>query len=153
MSGSWTITKEMLHRWLKFNAAGLLGFALQLGTLQLLLQLGTRLAFAVGAAVECAIVHNFFWHERVTWQANFRNGALGRFLRFQCSNGAVSLVGSILLTKWLVMLKLPPIAANAIAVVLCSIANFLLAEYFVFGVKQSSPADASDAPQGEHLFV
>ena len=130
----------MMVRWLKFNAAGILGVGVQLGILRALTHFaGWNYLWATACAVEAAILHNFIWHERYTWRLRTRRGpgsALRRLLYFNLSNGAVSLLGNLLLMKLLVdWLGLPIIAANLCAIAACSIANFAIAEFFVFAAK------------------
>jgi putative flippase GtrA len=133
----------MMARWLKFNAAGILGVAVQVGTLHLLTRLlSVNYLGATAIAVECAIIHNFIWHERYTWRARTKSAAYSvfkRFAYFNLSNGAVSLLGNLFLMKLLVgMLGIPLIAANLCAIAACSTINFLLAEYFVFAAKSEA---------------
>ena len=60
----------LLLRWFKFNAVGAVGIAVQLAALALFKSgLGSPLEYATSAAVEVAVLHNFFWHERWTWGA------------------------------------------------------------------------------------
>jgi putative flippase GtrA len=120
-----------------FNAVGLLGFAVQLTVLALLLHAGTHYLVATAAAVEAAVLHNFIWHERWTWadRPPDRDARLARLVRFHALNGAVSLAGNLLLMRLLTgTLGMPPLAANAIAVVACSAINFAGADRLVFGV-------------------
>ena len=57
-----------LVRWLKFNAVGAIGIAVQLAVLTLLKSgLGLNYLLATALAVEVTVLHNFFWHERFTW--------------------------------------------------------------------------------------
>jgi putative flippase GtrA len=124
-------------RWLKFNAVGALGIVVQLAVLFVLkssLHLGYLLATAL--AVEAAVVHNFLWHERYTWADRISPSwrtSLPRLLRFNLTNGGVSIAGNLALMKLLVGLaRLNYIAANAIAIAVCSLANFLVSEAWVF---------------------
>jgi putative flippase GtrA len=86
-------------------------------------------------ATELAVVHNFIWHVRWTWmdRAAMPAQMLGRFVRFNLTNGAVSLAGNAsivaLLTDWM---NVPYIAANVAGITVCCILNFLLSELFVF---------------------
>jgi putative flippase GtrA len=93
------------------------------------------LPLAVAVAVECAILHNFFWHERWTF-AGRRFGAegrLGRWWRFNAATAATSLTGNILITGGLVAwLPVPVAAANAIAVVMLGVLNFMFADGWAF---------------------
>ena len=55
-------------RWLKFNAVGTIGIAVQLGALALLTSaLRINYLLATGLAVEAAVLHNYLWHELFTW--------------------------------------------------------------------------------------
>jgi putative flippase GtrA len=124
-------------RWLKFNAVGALGIGFQLAVL-FVLKSGFHLSYlpATALAVEAAVVHNFLWHERYTWadrvQPSWRK-SLPRLLRFNLSNGGVSIVGNLALMKLLVGVgHLNYLAANGVAIALCSLANFLVSEEWVF---------------------
>jgi putative flippase GtrA len=60
--------------------------------------------------------------------------SLARLVRFHFANGAVSLLGNLALMKILVgQAHLHYLVANAIAITLCSLVNFLLGEEWVFG--------------------
>jgi len=119
-----------------FNAVGLLGFAVQLTVLALLLHAGAQYLVATAVAVEAAVLHNFFWHERWTWaDRRGSDGRLRRLLRFQAVNGVVSLIGNLLLMRLLTgALGLPPVAANVIAVAACAAINFAGSDRLVFGL-------------------
>jgi putative flippase GtrA len=130
----------MMARWLKFNAAGLLGVGVQLGMLHLLTRtFGLNYLVASGIAVEAAVLHNFLWHEKYTWRSRTQvasGSPLRRLLHFNLSNGAVSLVGNLVLMRMFVgWLGVPVVAANLLAIALCSTLNFAIAEFFVFGLK------------------
>ena len=124
-------------RWLKFNAVGALGVGVQLGVL-LTLKSGFHLSypFATALAVEAAVVHNFLWHERYTWadrvQPSWRK-SVPRLLRFNLTTGAVSIIGNLVLMKLMVGFgHMNYLVANGVAIVLCSLANFLVSEQWVF---------------------
>jgi len=123
-------------RWLKFNAVGGVGIAVQLAALWLFKSgFGWSLEPATAAAVEVAVLHNFFWHERWTW--NERSGGwrarLGRLVRFNFTTGFLSIVSNVLFTRFLVdRFSVPYGSANLAAIALRSIQNFLAAEYLVF---------------------
>jgi|HubBroStandDraft_6_1064221.scaffolds.fasta_scaffold272840_2 putative flippase GtrA len=56
-----------------------------------------------------------------------------RFLRFHLANGAVSILGNLALMKVMVgQGHMNYLAANGIAIALCSVANFLVSEEWVF---------------------
>src|SRR5712691_210210 len=129
-------------RWLKFNAVGGLGIMVQLGVL-FGLESGFHLSYlpATALAVALAVVHNFVWHERYTWadrvQSSWRR-SLPRLLRFNLTNGAISIAGNLALMKLLVGFgHINYLAANGVAIALCSLANFLISKEWVFEAKQS----------------
>src|SRR5215831_4684123 len=85
----------------KFAIVGVLGFLVQLSTLYLLIVFAHwSWPAATLTAVECAVVHNFFWHERWTWAR--RIGSLtwreraDRFVRFNLANGITSIAGNLI---------------------------------------------------------
>lgn len=126
-----------LVRWLKFNFVGGIGIGVQFGALFLLKRvLNFDYMFATAFAVEAAVVHNFVWHEQFTWadrvQPSWRR-SLERFGRFNLTTGAVSIVGNLALMRVMVGEgHLNYLLANAIAIALCSIANFLVSDGWVF---------------------
>jgi putative flippase GtrA len=126
-------------RWLKFNAVGMLGIAVQLAVLLGLkngLHLGYLLATAL--AVEAAVLHNFLWHERYTWADRVRPSwrkSLPRLLRFNLTTGAVSIAGNLALMKLLVDLgHVNFLLANGVAIVVCSLVNFVVSDRVVFAL-------------------
>ena len=123
-------------RWMKFNLVGGIGIAVQLLMLWLLSACGTGYLLATALAVESAVLHNFVWHERCTW-VDRRNGhlfqSLNRLLRFNLSNGVISIVGNLLVMRLLVgQTHLRPLLANIIAIATCSILNFIVSDRWVF---------------------
>jgi putative flippase GtrA len=126
-----------LVRWCKFNLVGGMGIVVQFAALYLLksvVHFDYLLATAI--AVEAAVVHNFVWHEQFTWadrvQPSWRR-SWPRLLRFNLTNGAVSILGNLALMKVMVGLgQMNYLLANAIAITLCSAANFLVSEEWVF---------------------
>lgn len=120
-----------------FNAVGVLGFVLQLGVLFALKRgLSMNYLAATGLAVEATILHNFIWHEHVTWAdviAPFRHGVWSRLFRFHIANGLISIIGNLGLTWALVeRARCPYLIANAASVAVCSLANFFASDRFVF---------------------
>jgi putative flippase GtrA len=131
------LARRGLLRWLKFNLVGAVGIVVQLGALAFfrsVLQLDYLLATAL--AVETAVIQNFLWHERFTWQdrpAARPSQSLVRFMTFNATNGAVSLAGNLLIMSALVgQLHWNYAIANLLAVTVCSLANFLLSDRLVF---------------------
>jgi putative flippase GtrA len=124
-------------RWLKFNLVGGLGIAVQLAVL-FGLKSGLHLNYllATALAVETAVVHNFLWHERYTWAGRVQPSWLKsppRLLRFNLTNGGVSIAGNLVLMKVLISLgQMNYLAANGVSIALCSLANFLVSEEWVF---------------------
>ncbi len=129
--------RQRFFRWMKFNAVGGLGIVVQLATLAVFRSwLKLDYLLATGLAVEIAVIHNFLWHERYTWAdrpASRITHSLVRLAKFNATNGAVSIVGNLLLMRLLVgELKLNYVGSNLVAIVLCSLVNFLLGDRFVF---------------------
>ena len=122
-------------RWLKFNAVGGVGILVQLAVLAVLTGgFGIGYLVSTALAVEAAIVHNFFWHERFTWGDRWTPaGSMGRFLRFNFSTGVLSISGNLLLMKLFAgLLNIPYLPANGLSIVTCSLFNFLVSDRFVF---------------------
>ena len=131
-------TRDVLVRWLKFNLVGGIGIAVQFAALLLLKGVfHFDYLAATAIAVEAAVVHNFVWHEQCTWsdrvQASWRR-SLPRFARFNLTTGAVSILGNLALMKVMVGYGgMNYLLANVVAIALCSMANFLVSEEWVFG--------------------
>jgi len=132
----------MIH-FIRFNVVGVLGFALQSGALFVLTHSALSMGYlaATAAAVELAVLNNFVWHQRWTWKdrpsANTRE-TLRRLLKFNITNGAVSITGNLLLMSILVgRAGLPIAGANVASVAACSICNFFLADRIAFYVEGS----------------
>jgi putative flippase GtrA len=121
-------------RWLKFNAVGAIGIAVQLLVLSIL-RSGLHLDYLVATplAVEAAVIHNFLWHEHFTWAGGRRSGRLARFAKFNFTTGALSILGNLLLMRLLVgTLQLSYLPANILTVAFFSVVNFLVSDCFVF---------------------
>ena len=132
----------MIH-FIRFNMVGVLGFALQSGALFVLTHSALSMGYlaATAAAVELAVLNNFVWHQRWTWKdrpsANTRE-TLRRLLKFNITNGAVSITGNLVLMSILVgRAGLPIAGANVASVAACSICNFFLADRIAFYVEGS----------------
>ena len=126
-----------LLRWLKFNLIGIVGAVLQLWVLHLFLRAGVQYLQATALGVEAALLHNFGWHQRYTWAdrpTDEFGEVVARMVRFHLSNGAVSIVGNVLLMRWLKGgIGVPVLVANLVAIGACSLVNFVLGDRFVFG--------------------
>jgi len=133
---------DVLVRWLKFHFVGAIGIAVQFAALFLLKSVfHFNYLFATAIAVEAAVVHNFVWHEQFTWIDRLKSNraspswrrSVPRFARFNLTTGAVSILGNLTLMKVMVgQGHINYLLANAIAIALCSIANFLVSEEWVF---------------------
>ncbi|HLM81882.1 MAG TPA: GtrA family protein [Terriglobales bacterium] len=128
---------------MKFNAVGGIGIGVQLAALAIFRSwMKLDYLLATGLAVEIAVIHNFLWHARFTWAdrlAPRRVHLLLRLAKFNASNGAVSMVGNLALMRLLVDdAKFNYVASNVIAIVICSLVNFLLSDRFVFEAEAKS---------------
>lgn len=131
-----------LMRWWKFNFVGAIGIGVQFAALFLMKGvLHFNYLAATAVAVEAAVVHNFVWHEQFTWADRTRldrtpqrrRTSLVRLMRFNLTAGGVSIVGNLALMKVMVgMAGMNYLAANGIAIGLCSLASFLVSENWVF---------------------
>jgi putative flippase GtrA len=131
------IAPSTLVRCCKFNVVGGIGIIVQFIALFVLKGvLHFNYLAATAIAVEAAVVHNFVWHEQFTWADRVQpswSDSLLRLLRFNLSNGAVSILGNLALMKVMVGPgHLNYLLANALAISLCSVANFLVSETWVF---------------------
>jgi putative flippase GtrA len=139
---------NLFARWWRFNLVGAVGAAVQLGSLAAFTHLAPRsYLWASAAAVEIALLHNFLWHQRFTWRDR-AGWTLGTLARFHFSNGLVSMLGNLVLMRLLVGSSpvrgslvqgslarsphLTVIAANAVAILCCSLANFCLGNAWAF---------------------
>lgn len=135
----------LFTRWIRFSAGGAYGSLLQLLAL-LLLAKWVSLTWATALAVELAVLHNFIWHELYTWQDRHVRGMhalLGRLVRFQMSNGLISIAGNVVVTSLLhERLGIPAVIASVMAIGLCGAFNFAASEWLVFAsAPKSYPED------------
>ena len=135
----------MLH-WIKFNVVGVLGFALQSSALFVLTRAAPRFGYlaATAVAVELAVLNNFLWHQRWTWNdrpTTTKKETLRRLAKFNLTTGTVSIAGNLALMNILVgRFGLPIIGANLASVVTCSILSFILADRIAFGLDDTPAA-------------
>ena len=127
-----------LMRWLKFNLVGAMGTAVHLGSLVVFNRVAAgHYMWASAAALELTLLHNFVWHVHYTWRDRRGGAVLGQLLRFHLSNGVVSMVGNLGLMRLLVHgAGMPVLAANAVAIVCCGLANFCLGDGWAFAGKR-----------------
>jgi putative flippase GtrA len=158
-----------MRRWPAFMTVGLLGFIVQLSALWAL----TSLAHwswlpATVMSVELAVLHNYFWHEQWTWgdRTAAASRPLARVLRFHMSNGLVSMAGNAaLMAVFVERFALAAIPANVLAVGALAVANFVMADRWVFSGSRRAlkvctaialltiPAGASAAPPADTLLA
>ena len=124
-------------RWLKFNLVRAIGIGVQLAMLWTLVHvLSWNYLPATVLAVETAVLHNFIWHCRFTWADRSKGlwrDVAGRLLQFNLTNGAVSIVGNVILMRVLAgVWGVPVLVANVASIAVCSLVNFLLSETVVF---------------------
>ena len=129
-----------LH-WFKFNLVGLLGVAVQLVMLKIFASyFGLNYLIATALAVETAVLHNFCWHKRWTWNDRPCQSAADSFqqwLRFNSTTGLISISGNLIFMKLLVgHSHLPLQLANLISISICSLCNFFISDNFVFRKKE-----------------
>jgi putative flippase GtrA len=124
-------------RWLRFNLVGALGMALQLGSLAFLSRLAPgHYLLASAIAVELALLHNFVGHIHFTWRDRPSQSVGTQLLRFHLSNGLVSLIGNVALTRLLVeAAHLPLLAATLVAIACCSVLNFCIGDAWAFAAE------------------
>jgi putative flippase GtrA len=133
---TWAASKAAI-RWIKFNAVGGAGIVVQVMALWLLKSaLHLNYLIATALAVEIAVLHNFLWHERYTWadrvRISLRESSL-RLLKFNLTNGGISIVGNLLLMQLFVgRLGVDFIVSNVVAIAVCSILNFVVSDRLVF---------------------
>jgi putative flippase GtrA len=126
--------RETLSRWIRFNAVGATGVAVQTITLFALLRVtGLHYLAATAIAVEASVINNFIWHRRWTWADRRRSSLTALFVRFHLTSGAMSLAGNLIL-MWLLVgrVGLNATVANAVTILVCSVINFALSDRFVF---------------------
>ena len=121
-------------RCIKFYAVGGLGIVVQLAALEILTAaLHLHYLLATALAVEAAIIHNYFWHERFTWADRPDPRTLLRFVKFNLTTGAMSILANVALMRILLSFwKVSYLLANAVTITACSVVNFLVSDRVVF---------------------
>lgn len=140
-------------RWCRFNAVGAIGMAVQLAALAIFNRLSAgHYLIASAAAVEVTLLHNFFWHLHYTWRDRRASSNIAaRLARFHLSNGAVSMLGNLALMRILVHdAHLRILFANAIAILGCSIVNFLLGDQWAFATSAKTTSSVYGRTQRNH---
>ena len=133
-----THAREVLRRVFRFNTVGLLGIVVQLMVLTALKSgLGLNYLWATALAVEAAVLHNFVWHQAWTWADRPHTGGwpeiLTRLLRFNLTTGALSILSNVVLMRVFAgVFRMHYLLANLLAIALTAVANYLVADAFVF---------------------
>jgi len=126
-----------IKKWIRFNAIGTMGVGVQLLFL-FLLQTFFHLSYLLSTAiaVQCALIHNFFWHQKWTWKSAAgvtKKESFRRFVRFNSSSGPISILGNVGFTSMIIsVVHLPYLISNLLAIATCNVANFVLAGKFAF---------------------
>ena len=131
------VIRRSAKRWVVFNIVGLAGMLVQLGVVAFLVRVaGVHYLAATAVGVESAVLHNFLWHQRWTWNdrpARSAQATALRLMHFHLLNGAVSLAGNIAVTAFCTgVAGLDALASNVIAIAACSVVNFAASESLVF---------------------
>lgn len=121
-------------RWLRFNAVGAVGIGVQLAVLAVLRSgLGLGYMAATAFAVETAVIHNYFWHERFTWVDRETESSLARFAKFNLTTGLFSVAGNLVVMRVFVGGRgMNYLVANLVTIATCSIVNFVVSDRVVF---------------------
>jgi putative flippase GtrA len=133
-----------LIRWGRFNVVGAIGMVVQLSSLSIFNRITPgHYLYASAAALELTLLHNFVWHSHYTWRDRRNDSApMTQLMRFHLSNGLISIVGNLALMRVLVQgVHMPLLAANTIAILCCSIVNFLLGDCWAFATKPKTLPD------------
>jgi dolichol-phosphate mannosyltransferase len=143
------LSRALSLRFLKFALVGGIGIAVQLGVMAEMRVLKVNCLGATGLAVEAAVVHNFLWPQRFTWADRAmpagkeirKAQVIARLLRFQLTNGAISLAGDLLLMRVLVgFAGISLWLASLLSITLCAWGNFLASDQWVFSSQGESVA-------------
>jgi putative flippase GtrA len=130
------MTRPLQKRFGRFTAVGLMGAVIQLLLLYFATkEFGLPSVAAMPVAAEIALLHNFIWHERFTWRdrATSPGEIAARLWRFHIASGLISLGGNTIAMYFLVQrLEVPAMPAAVAAMVLCSMANFLATDRWVY---------------------
>jgi putative flippase GtrA len=119
-----------------FNVIASGGFLIQLVAIAVLTRkFGWSPLAATAVGVELAALHNFIGHTRWTWSdypvKSLRDAAT-RYLRYQVANIASMGLNVAITTALVALCHVPTEPANVVAVLVCSIPNYLLIERTVF---------------------
>ena len=125
------------RRYLVFTMIGALGFFVQSVTLVALVKgAGLHYLIALAIAVEVAVLHNFLWHEQLTWRdrpVSGRGERLVRLASFHMTNGLISILGNLAVVSVLVeVLRAPLVLASVAGMITTGLVNFVASDRLVF---------------------
>jgi len=140
-------------RFIKFGTVGASGVVVNLGVLYVSQEFlfvaisspDMRLNVSLGMAIFCATVNNFFWNRRWTWSDRFHHPDKHLILHFGQYALAcwVGIAVQVILTK-LFVIYLYYLIANALAILLASVFNFLVNNFWTF--RSHKPVDEIALP-------
>jgi putative flippase GtrA len=132
---------NLLRRSLRFQIVGLIGIVVQLASLAFFAKaLHLNESLAVILAVECAVLHNFAWHEQWTWSDRLlpQEEMPRRLLKFHLANGLISIGGNfVLMQLFRTWLGWDLLVANLASIATLFLLNFSAGNWFVF--QKTSP--------------
>ena len=141
------------RRFMKFGTVGASGVVVNLAVLYVCQEFlfgaiqsaNMRLNVSLAAAIFCATVNNFYWNRAWTWRDRQHHPDKHLLLHFGQYALAVwvGIVLQVILTKLLV-LHLHYLIANASSIVLASVFNFLVNNFWTF--RHHKPADEMALP-------
>jgi len=141
-------------RFMKFGTVGASGVLVNLGVLYLGQEFlftaihshDMRLNVSLGLAIFCATANNFYWNRAWTWSDRTRHPDKHLILHFGQYALAVwvGIVVQVVLTKLLVAAHIYYLIANAAAIVLASVFNFLVNNFWTF--RSHKPVDEIALP-------
>lgn len=140
-------------RFIKFGTVGASGVLVNLGVLYLgqeflftaIQSHDMRLNVSLGLAIFCATINNFYWNRFWTWSDRIHHPDKHLILHFGQYALAcwVGIVVQVILTK-LFVIYLYYLIANAAAIVLASVFNFLVNNFWTF--RSHKPVDEIALP-------
>lgn len=147
-------------RFIKFGIVGASGVVVNLGVLYLgqeflfvaISSPDMRLNASLAAAIFCATANNFYWNRHWTWRDRTHHPDKHLILHFGQYALAcwVGIVLQVILTK-LFVIYLHYLIANALAIVLASVFNFLMNNFWTFrSHKPVKEIALPNIPEPEH---
>jgi putative flippase GtrA len=98
---------------------------------------------ATAIAVAMTVMHNYAWHRLWTWRDRHTAGVIRQFLTFAGGSGLVSLAGNVGIVTMLTKLTpIAPAASSLIAIVVCGLVNYAVADVAVFKARKAASISA-----------